>query len=78
MFPGEYCEIFKNTFSEKHLQTAISVLTFLKKYIVTIEEITFSIDPSHKLISIEYLIYPTATKMFSSESDSKPLKCTGS
>ena len=29
-------------------------------------------------MSIEYVIYPTVTKMFSSKSDSKPLKCTES
>ena len=55
-----------------------SVSLFLKKNIVAIEEITFSIDPSHWLMSIECVIHPVVTRKFWSESDSRPSKCTGS
>ena len=86
MLSCKYCEIFKNTFFENHWRTAgseylVSVLCHLfwkKKKILTIEKITLSIDPSHRLMSIECVIYPTDTRTFWSESDSRPSKCTES
>ena len=46
VFSSEYCEIFKNTYFEEHLQTAISVLSPLNKLLsieyTSMEE--FSVD----------------------------------
>ena len=41
-----------------------SVSLFFKKKIVSIEEITLSIDPTHRLMTIECAVYPTATRTF--------------